>query len=74
MYTLLIKVSSVVFINITMLSHRSAKKKGGLHWPDLIYYPHLLRQIYIYIDIYISFISFFVFFSLRSFYGFKMKK
>lgn len=25
------------------------KKKDGLHWPDLIYYPHLLRQIHIYI-------------------------
>ena len=88
MYALLFQVSSVVFINITMLSHRSAKKtkKDGLQWPDLIYYPHLLRQIYIYIYaetvlsavsyiyIYISFISFFVFFPLSSFYGFKMKK
>lgn len=33
------------------------KKKDGLHWPDLIYYPHLLRQIYIYIYIYRSFLS-----------------
>lgn len=68
MYALLIQVSSVVFINITILSHRSAKK-DGLHWPDLIYCPQLLRQIYT------LFISFFVFFPpLRSFYGFKKTK